>query len=112
MTVFSLSVGGTEELRPYWQKYMYKALMLVFVVDSSSPQLFPLAKTYLHVLLASDPNLPLMVLANKQVSMTEKTLHTAFNKSQQASCPQRTAHSLKLASVCISCISVVREGAD
>lgn len=67
-----LSVGGKEELRPYWQRYMSKALLLVFVVDSSSPQLFPVAKTHLHELLASDPRLPLMVLANKQVRMTEK----------------------------------------
>lgn len=67
----SVSVGGKEELRPYWQKYMSKALVLVFVVDSSGPQRFPLAKRHLHELLASDPRLPLMVLANKQVSMTE-----------------------------------------
>lgn len=49
---------------------MSKALLLVFVVDSSNPQLFPLAKTHLHELLASDPRLPLMVLANKQVRLT------------------------------------------
>lgn len=65
-----LSVGGKEELRPYWQKYMSRALVLVFVVDSSSSELFPVAKKHLHELLASDPLLPLMVLANKQVSMT------------------------------------------
>ncbi|XP_035525649.1 uncharacterized protein LOC118333937 [Morone saxatilis] len=61
-----LEIGGKEELRPYWKRYMSKALMLVFVVDSSGAQLFPLAKTLLHELLASDPRLPLMVLANKQ----------------------------------------------
>ncbi|KAM3612522.1 uncharacterized protein V6R79_009661 [Siganus canaliculatus] len=61
-----LEIGGKEELRPYWQRYMPKALMLVFVVDSSSPELFPIAKTHLHQLLASNPLLPLMVLANKQ----------------------------------------------
>lgn len=77
---FSLSVGGKEELRPYWQRYMSKALLLVFVVDSSSPQLFPLAKRHLHELLASDPRLPLMVLANKQVSMTEKNTPRGFQK--------------------------------
>lgn len=61
-----LEIGGKEELRPYWQKYMSKALLLVFVVDSSNPQLFPVAKRHLHELLVSDPCLPLMVLANKQ----------------------------------------------
>ncbi|XP_040904897.1 ADP-ribosylation factor-like protein 9 [Toxotes jaculatrix] len=61
-----LEIGGKEELRPYWKKYTSKALLLVFVVDSSDPQLFPVAKKHLHELLASDPRLPLMVLANKQ----------------------------------------------
>lgn len=68
-----MSVGGKEELRPYWQRYMSKAITLVFVVDSSSQQLFPVAKKLLHELLASDPHLPLMVLANKQVSVTGNT---------------------------------------
>ncbi|XP_056296236.1 ADP-ribosylation factor-like protein 9 isoform X2 [Pseudoliparis swirei] len=61
-----LEIGGKEELRPYWQKYMSRALLLVFVVDSSSPELFPIAKKHLHELLAPEPDLPLMVLANKQ----------------------------------------------
>ncbi|XP_029918313.1 ADP-ribosylation factor-like protein 9 [Myripristis murdjan] len=61
-----LEIGGREHLRPYWQRYMSKALLLVFVVDSSRAELFPLAKTHLHELLASDPQLPLVVLANKQ----------------------------------------------
>lgn len=65
-----LSVGGKEELRPYWQRYMSKALLLVFVVDSSSPQLFPVAKKHLHELLVSDSHLPLMILANKQVRLS------------------------------------------
>lgn len=51
--------------------------MLVFVVDASRPQLFPVAKQHLHELLASDPCLPLMVLANKQVSVTGK--HSSTN---------------------------------
>lgn len=61
-----LEIGGKEELRPYWQRYLSKALLLVFVVDSSEPQRFPVAKKHLHELLTSDPGLPLMVLANKQ----------------------------------------------
>ncbi|KAF6730701.1 ADP-ribosylation factor-like protein 9 [Oryzias melastigma] len=36
-----LEIGGNKDLRPYWQRYLSKALLLVFVVDSSNPQLFP-----------------------------------------------------------------------
>ncbi|XP_029021425.2 ADP-ribosylation factor-like protein 9 [Betta splendens] len=61
-----LEIGGSEDLRPFWQRYVTKALLLVFVVDSSDPRLFPVAKKHLHELLTSDPHLPLMVLANKQ----------------------------------------------
>ncbi|XP_031173053.1 ADP-ribosylation factor-like protein 9 [Sander lucioperca] len=80
-----LEIGGKEELRPYWQKYMSKALLLVFVVDSSNPQLFPVAKKHLHELLASDPRLPLMILAHKQdlpgsCSITD--LHDALSLSE------------------------------
>ncbi|KAG7518178.1 ADP-ribosylation factor 9 [Solea senegalensis] len=80
-----LEIGGKEELRPYWQKYMSRALLLVFVVDSSDAQLFPVAKGHLHELLASDPCLPLMVLANKQdlpgaCSITD--LHDALSLSE------------------------------
>ncbi|KAF3694216.1 ADP-ribosylation factor-like protein 9 [Channa argus] len=80
-----LEIGGKEELRPYWQRYMSKALLLVFVVDSCNPQLFPLARKHLHALLASDPRLPLMVLANKQdlsgaCSITD--LHDALSLSE------------------------------
>ncbi|XP_026186142.1 ADP-ribosylation factor-like protein 9 [Mastacembelus armatus] len=80
-----LEIGGKEELRPYWQRYMSKALLLVFVVDSSDPTLFPVAKKHLHELLASDPHLPLMVLAHKQdlpgaCSITD--LHDALSLSE------------------------------
>ncbi|XP_041652751.1 ADP-ribosylation factor-like protein 9 [Cheilinus undulatus] len=61
-----LEIGGKKELRPYWQRYMSKAIMLVFVVDSSKPQLFSVAKTLLHEVLAGHPSLPVMVLAHKQ----------------------------------------------
>ncbi|XP_044060809.1 ADP-ribosylation factor-like protein 9 isoform X2 [Siniperca chuatsi] len=83
-----LEIGGKEELRPYWQKYMPRALVLVFVVDSSSPQLFPLVKKHLHELLASDPRLPLMVLANKQepaALLTSMTLCLCL-RSETAGC--------------------------
>ncbi|KAI4885316.1 hypothetical protein NFI96_030552 [Prochilodus magdalenae] len=61
-----LEIGGVEKLRDYWQMYLKKARVLVFVVDSADPASFALAKTHLHQLLAADPYLPLVLLANKQ----------------------------------------------
>lgn len=61
-----LEIGGTENLRAYWKRYMPKALLLVFVVDSSKPDHFNEAQNHLHDLLVTDPHLPLMVLAHKQ----------------------------------------------
>lgn len=84
LSIEFLEIGGSLELRQYWQKYLPKALMLVYVVDASDAQLFPLAKTHLHELLASDPLLPLMVLANKQDCDGAKTitdLHEALSLS-------------------------------
>lgn len=47
---------------------MSRALLLVFVVDSSNLKRFPEAKKHLHELLTFDPCLPVMLLANKQVN--------------------------------------------
>lgn len=85
MHIEFLEIGGKENLRPYWQRYVSKALLLVFVVDSSEPELFPLAKKHLHELLALHPYLPLMVLANKQDlpgSCTITDLHDALSLSE------------------------------
>lgn len=85
LSIEFLEIGGGENLRQYWQKYMPKALMLVFVVDATNAQLFPLAKTHLHELLSTDPHLPLMVLANKQDSAgacTITDLHEALSLSE------------------------------
>lgn len=84
LSVEFLEIGGSVELRQYWQKYMAKALMLVFVVDASNAQLFPLVKTHLHELLDTDPHLPLMILANKQDcagACTITDLHEALSLS-------------------------------
>lgn len=61
-----LEIGGSEKLREYWRMYLSKARVLVFVVDSSDPERFPLAKHHLQQLLSADPSLPLVLLANKQ----------------------------------------------
>ncbi|TSK87424.1 ADP-ribosylation factor-like protein 9 [Bagarius yarrelli] len=61
-----LEIGGEEKLREYWPMYLEKARVLVFVLDAADATRFPQAKTSLHRLLASDPYLPLVLLANKQ----------------------------------------------
>lgn len=62
-----ISVGGSQNLRFYWNQYLSKSHVLVFVVDSADGLRLPTARQELHCLLAEDPQLPLIVLANKQV---------------------------------------------
>lgn len=57
--------------------YLSKALVVIYVVDSTDKARFPLAKEHLHKLLSTNPLLPLMVLANKQVS--EFTVHVVLD---------------------------------
>ncbi|XP_070595074.1 ADP-ribosylation factor-like protein 10 isoform X2 [Erythrolamprus reginae] len=61
-----LEVGGSQNLRFYWNQYLSKAHILVFVVDSADGPRLQIARQELHCLLAEDPRLPLIVLANKQ----------------------------------------------
>ncbi|CAI5766877.1 ADP-ribosylation factor-like protein 10 [Podarcis muralis] len=61
-----LEVGGSQNLRSYWNHYLSKAHVLVFVVDSADGLRLHTARQELHGLLAEDPQLPLIVLANKQ----------------------------------------------
>lgn len=66
--VSSAAVGGGEDLRRYWSDYMRRTHVLVYVVDSSDRSRFPLAKAELHRLLTVAPQLPVVILGNKQVS--------------------------------------------
>ncbi|NXS59561.1 ARL10 protein, partial [Brachypteracias leptosomus] len=61
-----LEVGGSQNLRAYWHHYLSQAHVLVFVVDSVDRSRLLLARQELHALLAAEPRLPLVVLANKQ----------------------------------------------
>lgn len=70
--VFSAAVGGGEDLRRYWSDYMRKTHILVYVVDSSDRSRFPLAKAELHRLLRMEPQLPVVVLGNKQVDQMSR----------------------------------------
>ncbi|XP_041808549.1 ADP-ribosylation factor-like 10 [Chelmon rostratus] len=77
-----LEIGGGEDLRRYWSDYLRRTHVLVYVVDSSDKSRFPLAKAELHRLLSVEPQLPVVVLGNKQdkpnaVSVSE--LHEALS---------------------------------
>ncbi|NXK74031.1 ARL10 protein, partial [Amazona guildingii] len=61
-----LEVGGSQNLRAYWPHYVSHAHVLVFVVDSVDRARLATARQELHMLLAIEPQLPLVVLANKQ----------------------------------------------
>ncbi|NXJ32236.1 ARL10 protein, partial [Ciconia maguari] len=61
-----LEVGGSQNLRAYWPHYLSQAHVLVFVVDSVDRSRLLTARQELHSLLAAEPQLPLVVLANKQ----------------------------------------------
>ncbi|XP_056430966.1 ADP-ribosylation factor-like protein 10 [Hyla sarda] len=61
-----LEVGGSQNLRTYWTQYLKKTHIIVFVVDSTDDIRLQLARHELHRLLEESPQLPLMVLANKQ----------------------------------------------
>ncbi|XP_042309689.1 ADP-ribosylation factor-like protein 10 [Sceloporus undulatus] len=86
-----LEVGGSQNLRFYWNYYLSKAHVLVFVVDSADGSRLHTARQELHYLLSEDPLLPLIVLANKQdksdaLSVTELKkeldLHTLNNQRE------------------------------
>uniref|UniRef100_A0A1A8C4S8 ADP-ribosylation factor-like 10 n=1 Tax=Nothobranchius kadleci TaxID=1051664 RepID=A0A1A8C4S8_NOTKA len=77
-----LEIGGGEDLRRYWLDYLRRTHILVYVVDSSDRCRLPLAKAELHRLLSVEPQLPVVVLGNKQdkanaVSVSE--LHDALS---------------------------------
>ncbi|XP_022076875.1 ADP-ribosylation factor-like 10 isoform X1 [Acanthochromis polyacanthus] len=77
-----LEIGGGEDLRRYWMDYLRRTHVLVYVVDSSDRSRLPLAKAELHRLLGVEPQLPVVVLGNKQdkpnaVSVSE--LHEALS---------------------------------
>lgn len=76
-------VGGEEKLRDYWPMYVKKAQVLVFVLDAADSERFPLAKRSLHSLLPSEPDLPLVLLANKQVNAHQFHIHVTQNVQRE-----------------------------
>ncbi|XP_030068703.1 ADP-ribosylation factor-like protein 10 isoform X2 [Microcaecilia unicolor] len=61
-----LEIGGSPNLRTYWNLYLSRPRVLLFVVDSADSKRFPLVRHELHQLLAEQPELALIVLAHKQ----------------------------------------------
>lgn len=67
-------VGGLEKVRALWRTYSKEANGVVYVVDSSDPSRLPQAAEELKKLFFGDkkkkslivPDIPLLVLANKQ----------------------------------------------
>ncbi|XP_036100783.1 ADP-ribosylation factor-like protein 9 [Molossus molossus] len=61
-----LEIGGSEPFRAYWEMYVSKGTLLIFVVDSADHNRLPEAKKHLHQLTETNPIIPLVVFANKQ----------------------------------------------
>lgn len=70
-----VTVGGGEDLRRYWSDYLKRTHVLVYVVDSADRGRLPLAKAELHRLLRAEPQLPVVVLGNKQVEIQSDGNH-------------------------------------
>ncbi|XP_067592203.1 ADP-ribosylation factor-like protein 9 isoform X2 [Pseudorca crassidens] len=62
-----LEIGGSKPFRSCWEMYLSKGLLLIFVVDSADHNRLPEAKKHLHQLIGTNPILPLVVFANKQM---------------------------------------------
>ncbi|XP_055729832.1 ADP-ribosylation factor-like protein 10 isoform X2 [Salvelinus fontinalis] len=75
-----LEIGGGEDLRMYWAEYLGKTHALVYVVDSSDRRRLPQAKAELHRLLRLHSQLPVVVLGNKQVTLTIIRAYTVYGQ--------------------------------
>lgn len=73
-----LEIGGSEPYRSYWEKYLSRGLLLIFVVDSADHGRLPEAKKHLHRLIGTNPVLPLVVFANKQVKICANSSRTQY----------------------------------
>lgn len=60
-------VSGQERLRSFWRHYYHATCGVIFVVDSSDSQRFPLVRRELHGLLGEEElsNAVVLILANK-----------------------------------------------
>ena len=62
----AFDLGGQETFRQIWQPYIANALAVVYVIDSSTPELYEESASVLHDVLSFIPdNATLLILANK-----------------------------------------------
>lgn len=61
-----LEIGGSQNLRFYWKEFVNEVDVLVFMVDSTDRLRLPWARQELQKLLDKDPDLPVVIVANKQ----------------------------------------------
>ncbi|EDL41145.1 ADP-ribosylation factor-like protein 10 isoform 1 [Mus musculus] len=61
-----LEIGGSQNLRFYWKEFVNEVDVLVFMVDSTDRLRLPWARQELQKLLDRDPDLPVVIVANKQ----------------------------------------------
>ncbi|MEJ1284826.1 ADP-ribosylation factor-like protein 10 isoform X1 [Cricetulus griseus] len=61
-----LEIGGSQNLRFYWKEFVNEVDVLVFMLDSSDRPRLPRARQELQKLLDRDPDLPVVIVANKQ----------------------------------------------
>eukprot|EP00758_Cryptobia_borreli_P017118 Tbor_TRINITY_DN6162_c0_g4::TRINITY_DN6162_c0_g4_i1::g.22432::m.22432 len=68
MKFLAWDLGGQEQLRESWSLYYQSTDAVIFVVDSSEPQRFPIARKELHKILAAEELVDacILVFANKQ----------------------------------------------
>jgi GTPase SAR1 family protein len=74
------SVGGSESVRKYWGNFLQDTDLLVFVVDASDPHNLSVAIKEVKTLLGDDrlAGVPILVLANKQVSFKKLWFYYEF----------------------------------
>lgn len=67
---FLYTVGGSKSNRAYWPNFVQDTDLLIYVVDSADEHKLAESVKELHILVACDKlkNVPIFILANKQVS--------------------------------------------
>ena len=78
-------LGGQPGLRSIWEKYYEEAHAVVFVIDAACPSRFEDSKSALEKVLRHEDlqGAPLLILANKQVSLVLTRILTICIKSGQ-----------------------------
>ena len=76
----AFDLGGQETFRMIWQPYISNAIAVVYVIDSSTPELFIESASVLHDILSHIPeNATLLILANKSDLAGPNTLDQIVN---------------------------------